>query len=328
MQPAPVPDNESLRLAVLDSFDLFYTPAEECFDRLTRVAAQALSMPIAMVTLVGRERQWFKSRVGVGWSEMPRAQSICAHTILQDGPLVVADARQDPRFRQHPLVRAAPGIRFYAGVPLRLAFGFKVGTLCVMDTRPRELDDDQLAMLHDLARAVEDALQQDRQAMTRASEQGLLACQERRTLLDAVSGCWNRAGFEALLQSEAGHARQHASPFALLILTMEDAPADEPALMVEAASRLRRVTQSAGIVTRFSPESFALVIAPCDRAALSRIQRRVRLVMQERPFGRGAGRPLAVNCGGALVAPPGFDVALALVDADRRLQQARRRARL
>ncbi|TDR73066.1 diguanylate cyclase domain-containing protein [Paludibacterium purpuratum] len=323
MLPAPVPENESLRLAALDSFDLLYTPAEERFDRLTRVAAQALSMPIALISLVGREQQWFKSRVGCAWSETPRPLSICAHAILLDDALVVPDILLDHRFHDYPLVGGVPDVRFYAGVPLRLAFGFKVGTLCVMDTQPRTLDANQLTTLLDLARAVEETLLQDRMAQAHPSEGGLMSCSQRPSLLDAASGCWNRAGFEALLQAEAAHARQHELPFALLMLSVEGLSADEPVLVAEVASRLRRVLQGAGIVTRFSPESFVLLISPCDKPMLGRIQRRVRAAIQERPF---SGRAVTVSCGGAMVGYPGFDVALALVDADRRLQQARRRA--
>ncbi|BEV71219.1 diguanylate cyclase [Paludibacterium sp. THUN1379] len=326
MLPAPIPDNESLRLAALDSFDLLDTPAEERFDRLTRVAAHALSMPMALITFVASDRQWFKSRVGLTQAQTPRDWSFCAHAILLDEPLVVPDTRLDERFYDNPMVRDAPAIRFYAGVPLRLAYGVKIGTLCVMDTRPRTLSEGELAILLDLARVVEETVQQDRMTLARPSEFGLLASAQRASLLDAVTGCWNRAGFEALLQAEVEHARQHDLPFAMLLLSVEPTGIQDELVMAEVASRLRRVVQGVGTVARFAPECFVLLVSPCDRPMLGRVQRRVRTAVQDRHLTIAGREHLNVSTGAAVVSRPGFDVALALVDADRRLRQARQRA--
>ena len=151
MQPADLSPDETERLALLRTLDLLDTPAEPVFDRVVRLASRLLDVPMAAFSLVDAERQWFKSRVGIAAGETPRAHAFCAHTILQDEPLVVADARQDPRFSDNPLVTGAPDIRFYAGVPVRSSGGLALGALCAIDAVPRKLDAEQRAVLVDLA---------------------------------------------------------------------------------------------------------------------------------------------------------------------------------
>lgn len=155
MTPPDLPADEPLRLSALLDLNLLDTPAEERFDRLTRLASKTLDMPIALVSLVDRHRQWFKSRVGLDVEETPRDISFCNHAIRSEQPLVVEDARRDQRFADNPLVTDDPNICFYAGVPLRDSHGFRVGTLCVLDQQPRHLSDGDLATLKDLADLVE-----------------------------------------------------------------------------------------------------------------------------------------------------------------------------
>lgn len=135
--PAELPADEPERLAALAALDVLDTPAEEELDVITALAADRFDTAIALVSLVDADRQWFKSRFGLAVCETGRAESFCAHTILQDEVLVVLDARADARFRGNPLVVGAPHIRFYAAAPLVTTDGRKVGTLCVIDPRPR-----------------------------------------------------------------------------------------------------------------------------------------------------------------------------------------------
>jgi diguanylate cyclase (GGDEF)-like protein/PAS domain S-box-containing protein len=154
MKSAPVPADETLRLEELRRYDILDTPAEEFYDRLTQLAAEACEAPIALVTLVDADRQWFKSRVGLDATETPRSSAFCAHAILEQQPMVVDDATLDPRFVDNPLVTGAPWIRFYAGVPLVTSANLALGTLCVIDRRPRTLDVRQLSMLKLIAAQV------------------------------------------------------------------------------------------------------------------------------------------------------------------------------
>ena len=154
-----MPPDEDRRLRALQECDLLDTAAEERFDRFTRIAAALFDVPIALVSLVDRERQWFKSRKGLDVSETPRDAAFCAHAILSDDVLQVQDALADDRFADNPLVTGEPRVRFYAGAPLTLKNGTHAGTLCVIDHRARNLDNGQLQLLRDLAKLVEQEFQ-------------------------------------------------------------------------------------------------------------------------------------------------------------------------
>ncbi len=158
MTPAPIPPDDAERLRALRQLLLLDTPAEERFDRITRFAAQEFGCPIALVSLVDENRQWFKSNVGLNVCETPRDVAFCGHAIVQDEVLLVEDAAADPRFADNPLVTGQPHVRFYAGAPLTLPGGERVGTLCLIDTRPRRLDAVELAILSNLRKLVVEEL--------------------------------------------------------------------------------------------------------------------------------------------------------------------------
>jgi diguanylate cyclase (GGDEF)-like protein len=186
-------DSEEERLRALYRYDVLDTPPEESFDRITRLAKLALQAPMAMVSLVDRDRQWFKSRQGTETAETPRSISFCTHTIREAEPLVVPDALNDPRFRDSPLVTGAPHVRSYAGVPLRTPDGHNIGALCVNDTKPREVTQEQINVLEDLARLVVDEL-----------ELRLLAS------IDSLTGAMTKRAFVRETVREFELARRHS----------------------------------------------------------------------------------------------------------------------
>ncbi|HYW67131.1 MAG TPA: GAF domain-containing protein [Candidatus Dormibacteraeota bacterium] len=149
---APFPSVESGRLAALDRYAILDTEPEQTFDDLVVLAAYVCKTPIAMLSLVDDHRQWFKSKVGVEIRETPRDTSFCAHAILQQDLFIVTDTHHDARFRENPMVVGEPHIRFYAGAPLINEDGFALGTLCVIDREPRELDETQKEALKSLSR--------------------------------------------------------------------------------------------------------------------------------------------------------------------------------
>ncbi len=148
---APLPQDEPLRLAALDRYRILDTPEEREFDEVARLASVLCDTPYAAVSFVAAERQWFKAQVGLGLRQTGREVSICAHAILHDGLFEVPDTRLDTRLRGNPLVEERPGVRFYAAAPLRTLEGRPIGTLCVMDLRPRELTEVQRLALRTLA---------------------------------------------------------------------------------------------------------------------------------------------------------------------------------
>jgi PAS domain S-box-containing protein len=149
--PAPLPPNEAQRLEELRRYALLEAPAEKAFDSITELAARVFKVPISSVTLIDEDREWFKSCVGLEITEMGRHLAFSAHAILSDKVMLVPDARADERFAQHPLVTGPPHVRFYAGAPLKTKNGLNLGTLCIIDTIPRTLDDDASAVLAGLA---------------------------------------------------------------------------------------------------------------------------------------------------------------------------------
>jgi GAF domain-containing protein len=178
---APIPDNEYTRLETLRGLNVLDTIAEERFDRITRLAKRLFSVSISVVSLIDSDRQWFKSVQGLDVCETRRDISFCGHTINQQHVLVVPDTLKDERFADNPLVLAAPKIRFYAGYPLTMPNGVRVGTLCIIDDKPRSFSKDDEDALEDLGKIVAEEL---------------LSIQQNT--LDALTGISNRRGFELL----------------------------------------------------------------------------------------------------------------------------------
>ncbi len=147
MQPAPLPANELDRLAALRALLILDTPPEQRFDRIVEFAAQEFEVPVALINLIDEGRQWSKAAVGMVACEMRREESFCSYVVFSSQALVVEDLTQDPRFADAPLVQQAPHLRFYAGVPLNSKEGLTLGTLCLLDHRPRQLDATDLAIL-------------------------------------------------------------------------------------------------------------------------------------------------------------------------------------
>lgn len=191
---APLPDNEAARLETLRQYEILDTEPEESFNDLTRLAAYICNTPVALISLVDSNRQWFKAKVGVEAKETSRDISFCAHAIMQDGPFIVRDALDDERFRSNPLVTSDPYIRFYAGSPLMSPEGFKIGTLCVVDRYPRELNSQQIAALKVLGNQIITQLDLRREiawlkrALEKHTQSGKAKSQSSGSVPPAVAG--------------------------------------------------------------------------------------------------------------------------------------------
>ena len=203
MKTPDFPDNEQTRLAALRALGVLDTGPEERFDRLTRMCKRLFGVPIALVSLVDENRQWFKSCLGLSVGETSRDISFCGHAILGNDIFVITDATMDERFADNPLVMNEPFIRFYAGCPLSAQNGTKLGTLCIIDTEPRSMTSDDLTTLKDLASMVERELE----AIQLAT-------------MDDLTRISNRRGFIALAQHTLNLCRRQQVPASLVFVDL------------------------------------------------------------------------------------------------------------
>ncbi|MCX7166368.1 MAG: sensor domain-containing diguanylate cyclase, partial [Rhodocyclales bacterium] len=271
MSAPEIPENEKQRIAALHSIDALFTPAEERFDRITRLAARSLGTPFALVSLVTDKCQWYKSAQGLDGTENSREISFCGHAILADETFVVENASHDPRFSDNPLVTGEPNIRFYAGLPLHTVDGSRVGTLCVIDRNPRKFTAEQFQILRDLAAIAEAELQRGQLSETQRDlihERDEL---KRKAAIDGLTRLWNRAAITELLDAELARAKRGIP----LCVAMVDAdffkkvndtyghPSGD-LVLVEIAARMRRAVRDYDAVGRYGGEEFVAVLSNCD----------------------------------------------------------------
>ncbi len=201
----PLPVDEEQRLRDLERHGVIGIASDAHFDRIIALASSIFATPIAVISLVEADRQWFLSHKGLDVQETPREEAFCAHTIAGREPLVVTDARLDERFANNPLVTGLPHIRFYAGAPLRSADGHNLGTLCVIDREPRQLEPRQIEQLQWLADLV-----------MREIDLRHLAT------LCPITGLPTRQRLMAIGQREFTRARQAAQPLSLVLLDVDN----------------------------------------------------------------------------------------------------------
>ena len=284
MQPPPIPADERERLASLRALNILDTPPEERFDRVTRLARRLFDVPIALVSLVDGERQWFKSRAGLDTAETPRDISFCGHAVLDEQVLLVRDATVDVRFRDNPLVSGEPRIRFYAGCPMHAGDGRRVGTLCVIDQRPRELDEAGRSLLRELARMAESELAG--------------AAAETTDPLTLLS---SRRGFECLAAHSLELGRRSYRPVSLVCfeVTGPRGPRGRLAAGVRDlvlrgfADVLRGVFCNGDVLGRVGEQEFAvLLVGDTSSDNLGGILRRFETSLAHRNGGAGEPRPI------------------------------------
>lgn len=252
MKKPDIPPNETSRLETLHALNILDTPPEERFDRVTRLAQRMFKVPIALVTLVDANRQWFKSCIGLEVRETPRDISFCSHAINEDGIMVVSNAQADPRFAGHPAVTGEPHVRFYAGCPLQAPNGLKLGTLCIVDRKARTLDAEDLAALRDLAAIVEDELAALQMAMQ-----------------DELTKIPNRRGFMLTAQQSLALCARHDLPASLVFLDLDAfkaindtwGHAEGDLALLTFADQLQKTFRESDIFGRLGGDEFAVFLA-------------------------------------------------------------------
>ncbi len=333
----PMSENEEERLVRLRQLKIMDTPLEERFERITRIVCRSLNVPISAISLIDERRQWFKSIQGLDVSETPRDIAFCAHAILEDGPLIVPDAHNDPRFVDNPLVTEDPKIRFYAGFPLNIGENICIGTLCAIDREPREITEDNLAVLKDLAQMVQSEL--EAMALSEAHQNLLEELQEaeRAALIDPVSRLWNRGGGEKLLDRELGVVKRKDTPISIAMLDIDNFKKinDENGHDVgdQVIKHVARITlsvlRSYDVVSRWGGDEFLVILPGCEKQDLFNTLDRLFKVIRMNPAGTSNGLiPVKISVG-ACVARPGTDnTTVPLIKlADKALYEAKEKGR-
>lgn len=271
MRPAPIPDNDIERLDALRAGVCAYAPREERFDRLTRTLRRLLQAPIALISIVEEDEQWFRSVQGLAIGHTPRDISFCGHVVATGRPLVIEDTWADEAFLDNPLVIGEPGIRSYAGWPLAIAPGLYAGSLCAIDTMPRVFSRDELLGLKDLAAIAETELRAHATDSLQKTLLMRLDLAQRRHALDAATGCWSIRGFRELLGMAVPQAASDNTQLALVRLAVHglDAMASvlgeagRTSLLSILAQLLRERLPADGALARLAESEFcALVAAP------------------------------------------------------------------
>jgi diguanylate cyclase (GGDEF)-like protein len=334
MTAAPLPPDESLRQQTLNAMAILDTPAEHYLDTLVRVAQRMFGVESALISLIDHDRQWFKARIGMAPSETPRNDSFCSHAILETSSLIVENALEDPRFRDIRLVTEWPKVRFYAGHSIRID-RHAIGTLCLMDSRPRDFSDTERAQLEDMAMLAEGYLQlRSRDAQIRKLSQSL-DHERRKALMDPLTQCWNRAGLEHFFSAKKEHANTSRKQLGVLYCDIDcfksindrygHATGDQ--VLVECARRLRGAIREDDLLVRQGGEEFVVLVQVENVSELYAFADRVRLKIASAPVSENSTCIQVTLSIGYAITHPDETLKEVVTRADQALYRAKRNGR-
>lgn len=284
----PIPINEKDRLKSLKSLNILDTAPEERFDRLTRMAQRIFGVPIALVSLVDDNRQWFKSCAGLGVTETPRDISFCGHAILGDDVFIIPDAQKDVRFSDNPLVIDYPNVRFYAGCPIKAPDGNKLGTLCIIDDIPRTLSNEDIGVIKDLANIVE----QEIAAVHMAT-------------MDELTHVLNRRGFMMLARHSLNLCVRQKIPASLVYLDLDkfkrindEFGHDEgDKALANFAEIIKNTIRGSDLVARLGGDEFAILLTDATKRLANDVINKLGWALEQHNLVANAGYSINFSYG-------------------------------
>ncbi|WP_139794422.1 sensor domain-containing diguanylate cyclase [Vreelandella lionensis] len=333
-------DHEASRLAALMDYHILDTPQEPAFDDIVEVASIICQAPVAVINFIDKDRQWFKSVKGLSVRETPLDISICSHAILQPGLFVVPDTTQDERFASNPLVTGDPFLRFYAGALLKSPDGYPLGTLCVLDYHPRDIDQQQRFALQALANQVmaHMELMRSHREQKRLIAELESARHEMANLAatDVLTGLLNRRAFERRLRSTLASIKRGASPAALVMLDIDNFnqindmyghPVGDSAIKCF-AERCRSIVRQADVLARWGGEEFMLLMPHTTVDEAYQAASRLRQLLASQAMIADTTEPLYVTASmGICSLDEASNLQYRLRDVDQLLYQAKERGR-
>lgn len=272
MQKPDIPSDEKTRIDALRSLNILNSSPQERFDRITRLAKRIFGVPVALVTLIDADRQWFLSSLGLDIKETSRDISFCGHAILCDEIFTVPDAALDPRFSDNPLVTDAPNIRFYAGCPISESNGSKLGALCLIDQSPRDFDEEDKLLLRDLACLV---------------EQEIVAIQ--LATLDELTMIANRRGFEVLSQQAMSLCKRMNGAATIVFIDLDKfklindtyGHAEGDYALQVFSNILRDVFRNSDVIGRIGGDEFAVLLTMASASETEEMIHRLKTAISE-----------------------------------------------
>ena len=306
------------RQRALDNLDILDTPKERPFEKIVDLVRQTLSVPISAVSLIDRDRQWFKASRGLAISETRRDVSFCAHAIESIESFVIPDVQADARFSSNPLVLGEPGIRSYAGVPLTMPDGYNVGALCAIDTKPRDFSDQEISILNSFGRIVVDEIGLRQIAST-----------------DALTGVMSRRAWIEAAEAELGRSGRYERPLSVMIVDVDHFKAINDTfghnvgdmVLKQLAQVLTDGLRQFDQLGRLGGEEFAVLLPETDADAAIASAERMRSLVENRFFADLDGRRCTISAGVAEAGPEGDSLPPLLDRADKALYRAKANGR-
>lgn len=313
MKTAPLHPQEDKRLATLYSLGLLDTPIERRFERITRMAKQLMNVPITIFNLIDEDRQHYKSVQGLSVIDAPRPPAFCTHAILEEDMLLVPDASKDERFHDNPFVSGELlNIGFYAGCVVRAPDGMPIGTLCAIDTKPRDYTRTDLQFLRDLADMIETELKVIGLSASQTSLIKELDDAKKLAMIDPMTRLWNRSGINALLEKEMAESIRQKKPLALVITDIDHFkkvndtyghPVGD-AVITGAAKRLLDGLRNEDVIGRIGGEEFMIILTDANADALKATVERLRLSIEKTPiFYEGKDYNITMSFGATIFTP-------------------------